>query len=116
MARTIDIDPGEVSRAAEKVRSAARNISDSAKTFEHIEGDIEDSWKSRYTSQYISIIDDTYLKVRKTASRLMETANSLDRIAAAVRKAEEELQRELARSGGGGSVGGGSGGGGGSSY
>lgn len=98
MAWGIDIDPDEVSRAASKIRSAAQNINDTSRTFEHIENDIEDSWKSQYTSQYISIIDDTYSRVKRTASRLQSISDNLDKIAQEVRRAEREIQLSMMRS------------------
>lgn len=96
MAGNINIDSAAVIRAANKIRNAASSIDSASRTFQQIENSIEDSWRSVYTPQYIEILDNTYSEVRKTMNRLYDTASGLERIAAAVRRAEEEIKKQMA--------------------
>lgn len=104
----IKVDPKEVRKAAAKIRSCVSQIKEKSRTFNDIEEEIENSWKSRYTRQYLNCLESTENDVARSLRSLETTAGNLDRIAAAVEKAEAEIGQAMS--------GGGSGGGGGRSF
>ena len=113
----ININPSEVRKAAANLRNCSIQIKEKTRTFNNIEDEIESSWKSNYTRQYLNILENTEAGVERTARSLDTIASNLEKIASSVEKAEAEIQRKLAAagssSGGGfrGSSGGGGGGG-----
>lgn len=104
----INIDPQEVRQAAKKIRNCVSQIREKSHTFNDIEEEIENSWKSRYTRQYLNCLENTESSVARSLRALETTAGNLDRIATSVERAEAEIQKAMS--------GGGSGGGGGHSF
>lgn len=104
----IKVDAEAVRRAAVQIRSSVSQIKEKNRTFNDIEDEIENSWKSRYTMQYIACLENTENQVKKCLRSLEETAAKLENIAGAVERAEAEIQQAMS--------GGGSGGGGGASF
>ena len=92
----ININPSEVRKAAANLRNCSMQIKEKIRTFNNIEDEIADSWKSSYTRQYLSILENTEAGVERTARSIETIASNLDKIAGSVEKAEEEIRRKLA--------------------
>ncbi len=110
----INVDVQEVRRAANELRNSMSLIREKFGVFQDIENEIEASWKSRYTRQYINCLEETEGQVRKTVVSIENVASNLEQIAYSVEKAEREIQDLMSR--GAGAAGGGSAGGGGGSF
>ena len=97
----IDVNPAEVRKAAAKLRICAAKLNDSLRTFNQIEDEIGDAWKSKHTAHYLKSLETTEYNVEKTRKSINAVASNLNSIASAVEKAEDEIKNNM--SGGGGS-------------
>lgn len=104
----INIDPKAVRKAASDLRSCTSQLRDKTGTFDTIIDEIECAWKSRYTQQYIAILESTERDIERILRSIDTAAGNLDSIAVSVEKAEAELQNIMSRNGGSGGGGGGS--------
>lgn len=97
----INIDPYEVRKAAADLRNCASQLRDKTRTFNDIEDEIEVSWKSRYTMQYLNCLENTENNVVRTVNSIDTIADNLIKIAEAVEAAEADIQNSFNRNGGG---------------
>lgn len=100
----INIDPYEVRKAADELKKCASQLRDKTRAFNDIEDEIESSWKSQYTRQYLNCLENTEGNVMRTVNSLDVIAANLEKIAEAVENAEADIQNSFG--GGGGSYGG----------
>jgi uncharacterized protein YukE len=114
----IDVDEEAVRKAARDLRSCTAKLKEKARTFDDIEEEIENAWKSQYTSRYLNCLESTESGVSKTIRSIDTIAANLEKIADAVEITEQEVRQSMAFGGGGNGGGGfrGSGGGGGGSW
>lgn len=98
----INIDPYEVRKAADELKKCASQLRDKTRTFNDIEDEIESSWKSRYTRQYLDCLENTEGNVMRTVNSLDVIAANLIKIAEAVENAEADIQNSFSSGGGGG--------------
>lgn len=84
----------EVRMAAANLRSCAAQLKEKNRTFDNIEEEIESSWKSRCTRQYLNCLENTENGIERSIRSLETIASNLERIAMTVEKAEADIQKK----------------------
>ncbi|MCM1577910.1 MAG: hypothetical protein NC078_03825 [Ruminococcus sp.] len=103
----IKIDPKQVRNAAAELKGSMSLIRDKLGLFRDIENEIEASWKSRYTRDYLNILEETEDRIRKAVGSVETIASNLDSIAGSAERAEQDVRDIMNRNSGSGGGGGG---------
>lgn len=103
MSTNLNIKPKKVRDAASQLDQGADDLEGTVRVLGEIIGEIESSWKSRYTDSYLECLYATRRALLKIIDGIEDTSDTLDDIADTVERAEEEINRIMQNGGNSGS-------------